>query len=245
MAKYQVNYSCGHSGEVVLFGKHSERERKLEWMADGLCKECWKKSKREEEAAKPITASVESNGLQVTDQGELICEIVLTGGTINKKDEIKALGYRWQEVTGGVMDMLSMSAPQLAWVKTITVNADTPEETIKPAIDELKGIADKIKIGLGPLDIAMAQKNIAEKKEVAARVEAVGPKPVRPECHPNNKNGKWNGKYYGKQGSRNYYMSNINYKMTDEEYDECMTYRAAIADYNAKIEAAKTGEVTK
>ena len=43
MAKYTVNYKCGHEGTVQLFGKTSERERKLEWMSQTmLCSDCYK-----------------------------------------------------------------------------------------------------------------------------------------------------------------------------------------------------------
>lgn len=43
MAKYTVNYKCGHEGTVQLYGKTSERERKLEWMSQTmLCADCYK-----------------------------------------------------------------------------------------------------------------------------------------------------------------------------------------------------------
>lgn len=43
MAKYDITYSCGHKGEITLFGKISERERKIAWYENtGLCPECKK-----------------------------------------------------------------------------------------------------------------------------------------------------------------------------------------------------------
>lgn len=43
MAKYQVNYSCGHTGVVDLWGKEKERERLIDsWEKTGICKECYK-----------------------------------------------------------------------------------------------------------------------------------------------------------------------------------------------------------
>jgi hypothetical protein len=48
MAKYDVEYSCGHSGEVVLFGPGKERERKLEWYHNSAsCPDCYQKEKDE------------------------------------------------------------------------------------------------------------------------------------------------------------------------------------------------------
>ncbi len=49
--KYEVTYSCGHEGVVQLYGKESERKRKIEWYEScGLCPECYKAHTREEEA---------------------------------------------------------------------------------------------------------------------------------------------------------------------------------------------------
>ena len=43
MAKYYVTYSCGHEGTVELFGKETDRQRKIEWYeSEGLCPECYK-----------------------------------------------------------------------------------------------------------------------------------------------------------------------------------------------------------
>jgi hypothetical protein len=41
MAKYGVTHSCGHKQTHQLFGKHKDRERKLEWLATTLCSECY------------------------------------------------------------------------------------------------------------------------------------------------------------------------------------------------------------
>ena len=51
MAKYNITYSCGHEGTVQLFGKSEERERKIKYYEEfGLCTECYKKQKQEENA---------------------------------------------------------------------------------------------------------------------------------------------------------------------------------------------------
>lgn len=48
--EYNVNYSCGHTGVTNLFGKNTERERKIKWIESGLCPECYKKQKNEQAA---------------------------------------------------------------------------------------------------------------------------------------------------------------------------------------------------
>jgi len=46
MAKYDVNFSCGHKCEIELFGKHDDRYKKIEYYEQhGLCPDCYKKSK--------------------------------------------------------------------------------------------------------------------------------------------------------------------------------------------------------
>ena len=51
MAKYTIMMSCGHEDTIALFGKGSERERKIEYYKNhGLCKGCYKKRMEEKEA---------------------------------------------------------------------------------------------------------------------------------------------------------------------------------------------------
>ena len=76
MAKYTIKFSCGHTEERQLFGKHSDRERKIQYFEEsGLCTECWKaeqglQQKREnaeaaEENAKKGMAKLEGSEKQV------------------------------------------------------------------------------------------------------------------------------------------------------------------------------------
>lgn len=66
MAKYQVNFTCGHTETVQLFGKHTERERWIEWAErNKVCPECYEKQKEEtrQEATKQAAAEAIENGL--------------------------------------------------------------------------------------------------------------------------------------------------------------------------------------
>lgn len=54
--KYSVTYACGHDGEVVLYGKTADRERKLGWYETCDCPECYKAKKN----AAAISAAAES-----------------------------------------------------------------------------------------------------------------------------------------------------------------------------------------
>jgi len=50
MAWNEINYSCGHSDRIQMYGPHRARESKKEWMERGVCPECYRKQKVEERA---------------------------------------------------------------------------------------------------------------------------------------------------------------------------------------------------
>lgn len=43
MTKYDITHSCGHSETVEIFGTnvHGERDRKLKWLEEHECHECY------------------------------------------------------------------------------------------------------------------------------------------------------------------------------------------------------------
>lgn len=45
MAKYDIEFSCGHTESRDIIGKVKDRESKAEWLAGGLCSECWEAEK--------------------------------------------------------------------------------------------------------------------------------------------------------------------------------------------------------
>lgn len=46
--KYEVTFSCGHTGTVQLYGKGDERERKIRYFEEyGVCSECYKECRRQ------------------------------------------------------------------------------------------------------------------------------------------------------------------------------------------------------
>lgn len=47
--KYYVTFSCGHEGEVNLYGKAKDRDRRIAWYEEeGICPDCYRKMKEEE-----------------------------------------------------------------------------------------------------------------------------------------------------------------------------------------------------
>ena len=62
--KYDITYSCGHTGTVELYGKTSERESKIRWYeTTAVCPECYKK--QQQEAAAETTTKLEGSEKQV------------------------------------------------------------------------------------------------------------------------------------------------------------------------------------
>ena len=57
MAKYDVNYNCGHSGRIELFGKNSERQRKIEWLSGQECPNCAAQTRAEKIERQNIAAA--------------------------------------------------------------------------------------------------------------------------------------------------------------------------------------------
>lgn len=233
MAKYDVTYACGHTGVVSLFGPNKDRERKLEWLAGQLCPACWGEKKRAEEAAKPVTATLYCNGLDESPDGDLIGWVVLTGGTMPVKDKIKAIGYHWGEVRGGVMDMLSADKPRQAWQRAVKM-ADILNQTSvwRKEVEALKDIGAQFAMGINDIDIMMIRERIAEKARIAEAVAAIK-KPEKPACHPT---GRWNGKIYG--GGR-IYVDGEEVRLTTEEAESLKKYLTDIDAYRKAVEEAK------
>lgn len=61
MAKYNVEFSCGHTEMVELFGKEADRQRKIAWLEkEGLCPDCFKAKKAAEHKAENDAAKAEA-----------------------------------------------------------------------------------------------------------------------------------------------------------------------------------------
>lgn len=96
MAKYEVAYSCGHTAEIQLFGKHTERENKIAWLErEGICPECHAKQQQAERAA-AAAAAKEANAELPTLEGSE--KQIAWAETIRAKfnAELKEKGFRFE-----------------------------------------------------------------------------------------------------------------------------------------------------
>ena len=225
--KYDVTYSCGHSGTVDLFGKDEERERKLEFFKDsGLCPECFKAKKRKEEEQIPLGLKIQILPFST----ETPINLAFTGNSYPVKDEIKKLGYYFSDLEAG---LFGFAKPEKLWNKDISIDDMDLE------IAKVKEVFPKIiiKEAYSQADIITLRKTISERKEkedkINAEISAIV-KPTKPGCYPS---GYWNKKFYQKDTV--IYVDNKPQKITQEEAEEIKKYLVDIKEYNEKVNTIK------
>lgn len=248
MAKYTINYRCEHSAVEQLYGPTKERERTITWKEGQDCPSCWGAKKRADEAAKQIEMHIYCNGLDQDAEGRILAEIILLGGTQPRKEEIKSLGYRWGELRGGVMDMLSISRAPMGWIKRQPLEGlmNLADGGISPAARQLQAeaaqLGARIATHLDAMDLEMIRRRAAEQKEAAQRMADI-PSPITPACYPTNRPGYkdriWNGKIYGKAGRYHIYIAHEEIAISDEDRAAILAYQEQRAAYKTACEAAK------
>ena len=228
--KYDVTYSCGHSGTVTLFGKGTDRERKLEFFKDsGICPECFKKKKMEEEEKTPLGLKIQIFPFRT----ENFVNLSFTGNAYPVKEEIKKLGYCWSEIEAGVLGFIKS---EKAWNKDINL------EQMDKEILRVKDMFPTIKIteAYSAADLTALKKTIQnrqdEEDKINAEISAII-KPTKPESYPT---GYWNKKFYQKDTV--IYVDNKPQKITKEEAEEIKKYLADIKEYNEKVNAIKNNK---
>lgn len=234
MAKYNITYSCGHEGTVQLFGKSEERERKIKYYEEfGLCAECYKKQKQEENAKLGflIGGSVADT---LSEKGEIQICLSFAGDTLPHKEEIKALGYRWTAVDAS--QMAYMHKPDMGWVKVI------PYECLEEEKEKAFAIGAK-EAEVSDRELANQKERYQEmlseqklfrkrnKKKLEAQKQLADLLPEKPECI---RDGHWNEKVYGKAGRYSIYLDGNKVNISDEEAVGLEGYLGNMEKYRKK-----------
>ena len=246
MAKYNVTYSCGHEGTVQLFGKADARDRKIKYYEEyGLCSECYKKQKQEENAKLGllIGGSVEDT---LSDKGEIQIRLFFAGDTLPYKEEIKALGYRWTAVDAS--QMAYMHKPDMGWVKVVPYEHLEEEKEKAFAIGakeaeisdrELANQKERYQEMLSEQRIykrnlrKKAPQDTSENREKQQMYE----EKLRSLCpvEPDVIRGKyWNEKVYGKAGRYSIYLDGNKVNISDEEAVGLEEYLGNMEKYRKK-----------
>lgn len=176
MAQYTYNYACGHGqGVARLFGKNTERERKLAWMEKTyVCPECYKKQKAEEDAAAPKTAILHLSVYQ-----DVYLSIEVQGQIQAHKQALYDLGYRWSDAMGD--GLLALFSPPKRALQKIEIcpDFDDLKSIANRMTDEIKAIGYKVVKIPSDLDVFAARhyyQKKAERKEAEKQAKLAAAK---------------------------------------------------------------------
>lgn len=234
MAQYTVLMSCGHEDTVYLFGKGSERERKIKgFEAYGLCKACYKKKMEEKAKAEGLVFNATPLPNIDQDNGDMLADIWFSGNTKPYKDDIKSLGYWWGERTS-VYDINKMERPELCWGKTVSIKNLNAEIEKAISIGATSVVKDKSRYAMTSYYTALDN----HKKWVGKnnRIASI-PKPNVPDVL---KNCKWNQKIYGKSGNYSIYPNGEKVMITNEQAKEIEDYLKEKEEYSKKVAEIKS-----
>lgn len=228
--KYEVTYSCGHTGTVQLYGKTEERERKIKYYKEyGLCPECYKKQKQEENEKMGLVlcSAVE---YELSNKGEIQVRLSFRGDTKPHKEEIKALGYRWTVLDD--TQILSTTRPEMGWVKIVPYEYECLEEEKEKAfsigareatMDEKEKLMQKNRF-----EEMLAAQLLFKKqhgKELQKQKEQEEKLANLQKEEPDLIKGKrWNQKIYGKTGNYSIYPDGEKINISDEQAETLKDY---------------------
>lgn len=231
MAWYTINHSCGHSTEVQLYGKTDERESRIRWMEQGTCPKCYGEKMRKEEAEKPLELQIDCEPF------EQMIILHFHGDTMPVKEEIKAIGYRWDEMPmHGFFGSLDTKKPLKVWNKVIQIDG------LEKALKEAEALNPKITNKITDLDKAaymkIYQENQRKKAEADKRKQEKQEdisKLTKPDAPGKLRGHKWNGRIYGKADNYSVFLDNERMNITNEEAAEIESYQAAKEAYDQKV----------
>ena len=256
MSKYEVEYACGHSGIVDLFGKESDRKRRLEYFALGVCRDCWKVQKSEEDLVADKLAK-----LFLVPGGSPGLAIEISGQIEANKQSLYALGYTWKNSSeGGAMSVFSIKKSKKVLAVVCEIQSlEQMSAWYKNEQNLLEELGYKLEIHLTEIDNAWIMETLKKlsaatiaKTAAKAKLDeiiAIDPMPEDSNLRKNireienNFNAKWNKKIYGKKGDFNFYVNNIKYQAEDidvaEHEEQIKKIKEWKEKYNEIISSAK------
>lgn len=236
MAKYTVMMSCGHEQEVALVGKNSERERKISYYEKhGLCKECYKAKMNKIAESEPFSFNVELLPYINSDNGEILLFAWFDGNTKPHKDQIKELGYSWQQKESADNIFGLKYTNEMCWSKIVDMK-DIAKEVQKAKSIGVEKVVSKKKL-LSEIAGSLAMKMHNEWKEKNAAVSKLD-RPEEPELI---KGYNWNWKVYGRSGKQCIYLDGQKINITDEQAEELEKYVDAEKKYREDVQLIKSG----
>ena len=236
MAKYTVKMSCGHEQEVELFGKYSERRKKIDFFENsGLCKECYKKKMQEKQESETFSFHVSVSTDIDEEDGSILLNVWFEGNMKPHKDEIKSIGgYRWGERQSAA-DFFSEKMSPLCWTKTIKRSELEKEVAMASKIgaNTKKLLDDSDFFETSNYQIAVErQKKWKEKEDKIESIE----KPEVPDILAGH---RWNYNIYGRKGNYSIYLDGEKISISDQKAEEIADYLIKNEEYKKKVEEIK------
>lgn len=238
--KYEVKMSCGHTETVNLFGKDADRKRRIEYLENyGLCTECYKKQKAEEDREKGFLFKACYNSMINGRTGEIEMTVWFEGDTKPHKDEIKGLGgFRW-----GQKDFPKdpWKDDFFCWSKIIK------EDQLENEVEKARSIGAEVVLpkertkefasSQAAHETALSSHKYWLEKQQKKKDLKVQMVPPVPDVIAGK---RWNGTVYGKEGNRSIYIDNKQIKVDD-------ALAAELEEYNQKYDEylKKTDEIER
>lgn len=225
--KYDVTFSCGHTGTVDLFGKSSERNKKIQYFEQfGVCKDCYNAQLREDAAKTPFTYHVSVLPAIDDNTGKIVLYGWFDGDAFPHKEAIKALGgYYWQACKASD-NMLSMKRPPMCWGKVFL------EDSLEAEVEKALGLgAQYAEPNMNISSYTGFAVAVELKKKWQLRQDQLNElkKPERPFILGD---AKWNKKIYGKPGYLSIYLDNEKMDISDEDAEILREYVHQFEEYN-------------
>lgn len=236
MAKYTINYACGHGSHVEqLYGKTSERERRIAWEeSNKVCRDCFQTqlAEQDEKSEPKASVSVVCNGIGVYLRTEVV------GHTQRNKEKLLELNIKRREARGNFMSIFASKATWFCGKEEPVASLEELRERCLQAKESLEELGYVITpdTSAGGVDEALAVEWFRRKGvESAAAEVAKKEKEERAKTDPRPPSSplrnriseletdtgrKWNGSIYGKKGGYNFYVDSVKHTATDAEVKE-------------------------
>lgn len=240
MAKATATCTCAKCGATFTRTKICYNRRDADSWEDWAvanfdeCTACYtarKAAEREAAAAAEAELPLTLHMTGYPDRRDTPVVLFFGGDTVPRKDDIKALGYRWAFADDYITYGYSVRRGERKWIKVV------PQEDAISEIERAKALGAAIDSRF--ISMEHLAKQAADKSERVAAAEASGiTEPVKPACYPA---GRWNGKIYGTAAyGYRIYVDNAEVQINDEDASELRAYAEARREWEHAIKRGTT-----
>lgn len=234
MGKYEINYCCGHGTvEKALFGKHDERQRRIEWLEKNLlCPDCYKEKMHKADVDTPKRVRVYNS----VDQ-QFQYQVVVYGQLEQNKALLYKLGFSW-----GTLDDDFSTTPK----KVLTRYAGYKDDEVFHLLEALSDFGYIIDAKSEVFANFIIKQPPAEKSLLSYEdwlkdnpmptsftIDKLGMK------HGKGWQSRWNGKVYGRSGFYSYYLrtdggEGEKHTLNDQDREDIVTWQSTVIEWERK-----------